>query len=93
VAPNPSSPSPRTWFCRSVALTLAVGACLLALLALRPGYGVFFVASTLSFLVAGILWVPSDPPHGGRRLRRARRPMVLIAPLSLARSYRVTTTR
>ncbi|HEY7065572.1 MAG TPA: hypothetical protein VII06_29125 [Chloroflexota bacterium] len=81
------------WFCRSLALTLGIGACLLVLLAVRPGYGAFFVSSTLAFLVAGLLWSLGPPPR--RRLRwRAWRPRpALPASFTLARGYRVSAAR
>lgn len=83
----------QVWFRRSLALTLAVGACLLVLLGARPGYGAFFVTSTLAFLVAGLLWSPAEPPRGGLRLRPARRPSLLAGSFPPIRSYRVSTAR
>ncbi len=92
MTPKPPSPA-RMWFHRSVALTLVLGACLLLLVATRPGYGPFFVMSTLAFLLAGFLWSPDGPPDGGLRARVARRSARLVAPLSVARSYRISAAR
>jgi hypothetical protein len=93
MALKPPQPATRTWFHRSVALTLAAGACLLVLLAARPGYGAFFVTSTLAFVLAGFLWAPGEPPHRGLRLRPNRRTVGLSAPFTLARTYRISTIR
>jgi len=90
---RPPSTDPKVWFHRSLALTLAVGACVVLLFAVRPGYGAFFVTSTLAFLVAGLLWNPGDPPLGGRRKFRHHRPTSLGGQLDLARSYRISTSR
>lgn len=89
-------PAPRRahlWFCRSLALTLAIGACLLLLFAVRPGYGAFFLTSTLAFLVAGLLWSPEPPPRGGMRWRGWRPRPALAAPFTLARTYHVSAAR
>jgi hypothetical protein len=83
----------KCWFHRAVALTLAVGACVGLLFAARPGYGAFFVTSTLAFLAAGFIWSPSPPPAGGRREPRQRCPARLGGQFGLARSYRITTAR
>jgi hypothetical protein len=93
MAPKLPQSAARIWFHRSVALTLAVGACLILLIAVRPGYGAFFVTSTLAFLVAGLLWSPGDPPHRGFRARPTRRPVALAGALNLARSYRISIAR
>jgi hypothetical protein len=90
---KPPDSAARIWFHRSLALTLAVGACLLLLLAIRPGYGAFFVTSTLACLAAGFLYVPGEPPQRGLRTRTLPRPTALTAPLKLARSYRISTAR
>ena len=91
-APPPPSDA-RTWFHRALALTLAVGACVCLLFAVRPGYGAFLVTSTLAFVVAGFLWCPGEPPARGLRFRRAARTGNPRAQLSLSRSYRITTAR
>lgn len=83
----------RRWFHRTVALTLAVGACVVLLFAVRPGYGALYLTSTLAFLVAGLIWSPGPPPAGGRRARRPRQPVGFGRPLDLARTYRITTAR
>jgi hypothetical protein len=93
MATKPPQDATRIWFHRSVALTLAVGACLLLLFAVRPGYGAFFVTSTVACLLAGFLWAPGEPPRRGLRERAPRRPLSAPAPFSLARSYRITTAR
>lgn len=85
--------APRTWFQRSIALTFAVGTCLFLLLALRPGYGTFFVMSTLAFLTAAIIWSSGEPPRRGPRVRPVRHLAVLTAPFGLARGYRICTVR
>ena len=93
MATKPPQHATRIWFHRAVALTLAIGACLLLLLAVRPGYGAFFVTSTVACLLAGFLWSPGEPPRRGLRERPARQRLSVSAPFSLARSYRITTAR
>ena len=90
---KPPASAARTWFHRSIALTLGVGACLLLAFAVRPGYGAFFVTSTLAFLVAGFIWCPGEPPKRGRREQPVRPAAALGAPLSLARTYRISAAR
>jgi hypothetical protein len=90
---QPSPSDTRTWFHRAVALTLVVGACVCLLFAVRPGYGAFLVTSTLAFVVAGFLWCPGEPPRRGLRFRPTRRLGTSRGPLSLSRSYRITTAR
>src|SRR5262245_28953242 len=79
----------RVWFFRSFALTLVLGALVIVLVAARPGYAAFYVASTLAALLAGLLWSMSSPPDRGVRVRSAApaRPRAAIA---FARSYRVS---
>jgi hypothetical protein len=96
---QPSSPNSR-WFLRSMALTLAVGAAVLGVCTLRPGYAGFAVASTLGFLVAGFLWSGSEPSDGHPRAvtqrpvrRAARRLLAVGAAPVVARSYRVSVSR
>jgi hypothetical protein len=93
MATKPPQDAARIWFRRAVALTLAVGACLLMLFAIRPGYGAFFVISTLACLFAGFLWSPGEPPRGGFRAQTAQRRSSLATPFSLARSYRISAAR
>lgn len=81
------------WFRRSLALTLAVGAVLCLLVAARPGYGAFFVSSTLAFLLAGFLWSPGEPPARGLRVRLPERTTPMVISMSPARSYRISTAR
>ena len=85
--------SARGWFRRSLALTLAVGALVLVLVASRPGYTAFYLASTLAFLLAGLLSLPGGPPR--RRAGVRRRPVLYATPigLQLARTYRMAVRR
>src|SRR3954467_7890591 len=57
----------RRWLLRSMALTVALGAALLALAAQRPGYMGFALISTLGFFVAGLLWTGGSDSGGSRR--------------------------
>lgn len=90
---KPPQDGARTWFHRSLALTLIVGACLLILFAIRPGYGAFFVTSTLACVLAGFLWSPGDPPQRGLSERAPRRTSGTAAPFTLARNYRISAAR
>jgi hypothetical protein len=90
MTPHSSPSSAQVWFRRSMALTVALGALVVLLVAARPGYAGFFVASTLAFVVAGFLWVGGDPPERGHRVRGAAPARALPGGLSLARSYRIT---
>jgi hypothetical protein len=91
--PHPTRSSAQTWFRRSMALTLALGAVVVLLVAVRPGFAAFWVASTLAFLVAGFLWSPGGPPETGLRARvpppAAARPVGFV----LARTYRISSIR
>ena len=65
-----SSRERRCWLMRSMALTVALGATLLALAARRPGYLGFALISTFGFFLAGLLWTGGPAPraaHGGGR--------------------------
>jgi len=77
------------WFFRSLALTLVLGAIVILLVAARPGYAAFYVASTLAALLAGLLWPMASPPHRGVRVRDAL-PARPHPALAFARSYRVS---
>jgi hypothetical protein len=76
-----------------MALTLALGAVVVVLVAARPGFGAFVVTSTLAFVVAGFLWAPGDPPRGGTRARQVPRAFARPAALTLARTYRIHAAR
>lgn len=91
--PRPTRPSPQTWFRRSMALTLALGAVVVLLVAVRPGFAAFCVTSTLAFLVAGFLWAPGDPPQPGFGARVTPRASLQPVGLMLARTYRITSVR
>jgi hypothetical protein len=100
MAERPPAADHRAWFRRSLALTLAVGAVLLLLVAARPGYTAFYVTSTFSFLLAGLLWPGGGPPWRRPRARAqlvARVPLTALAPAQAwrlaARTYRVSTAR
>jgi len=85
-----STPTPaRVWFFRSFALTLVLGALVILLVAPRPGYAAFYVASTLAALLAGLIWPMSSPPDRGARVRSAA-PERPRATAPFARSYRVS---
>jgi len=79
----------RKWFFRSFALTLVLGAMVILLVAARPGYAAFYVASTLAALLAGLLWPMSSPPDRGAHVRPAP-PACARPALTFARSYRVS---
>jgi hypothetical protein len=81
------------WFRRTFAITLLVGATIALLLALQPGYAVFFWTSTLTFLLAGLFWGSGSPPRGPRlRVHPAGR-HVQLESLATARVYRVSALR
>jgi hypothetical protein len=88
VSPPPFAP--RTWFFRSAAITLVVGACLLLLIAVRPGYGALWLTSTLACLVAGFLWSLSTPFHRARHGQSVRYTPTSTELLRVARSYRIS---
>jgi hypothetical protein len=92
MATKPPSPA-HVWFRRSVALTLAVGACVFLLVAARPGYAAFFVVSTLGFLLAGLLWSPGGSPPRGLRVPAPVALRPAPARLAPARTYRISATR
>jgi hypothetical protein len=79
----------RRWFFRSFALTLVLGAIVILLVAARPGYAAFYVASTLAALLAGLLWPMSSPPDRGARGSGGAHARPRQA-LAFARSYRVS---
>jgi len=62
-----SSSERRRWLLRSMALTVALGATLLAFAAQRPGYMGFALISTFGFFLAGLLWTGGDSSGGARR--------------------------
>ncbi len=97
---QPSPPNRRRWFVRSLALTLALGAAVLGVCTLRPGFAGFAIASTLGFFVAGLLWASDESSGGHRRpaaqqpTRRLARGLLGVAAIpAIARSYRVSTSR
>jgi hypothetical protein len=62
-----SSSERRCWLLRSMALTVALGATLLAFSAQRPGYLGFALISTFGFFLAGLLWTGGSSSGGTRR--------------------------
>src|SRR2546430_17327877 len=75
-----SSSERRCWLLRSMALTVALGATLLAFSAQRPGYLGFALISTFGFFLAGLLWTGGSSSGGARRPVGAPPPLSAPAP-------------